>query len=90
MFHLHFIDPIVRFFFFLIGISHYSLLDFISLDDDDAPQKRDRENDCVCLSGNAEGKNCVCCLDFNISETFDLGRACVKVRYISQSEGVHM
>jgi hypothetical protein len=44
----------------------------------------------VCLNGNAEGKNCICCLDFNISDTFDLGRACVKVRYLSQTEGVHM
>jgi hypothetical protein len=69
----------------------HSSTDFISLDDDDdAPQKRDREDDCVCLSGNAEGKNCICCLKFNISDTFDLGRACVKVRYLSQTEGVHM
>lgn len=39
------------------------------------------------------GKNdgsCICCLDFNVSETFDLGPACVKIKYLSQEEGVTM
>ncbi|CAG9801104.1 unnamed protein product [Chironomus riparius] len=84
-------------YFFILLISSFiiiancGILDFISLDDeDDAPQKRDRENDCVCLKGNAEGNNCVCCLDFQFSDSFRLDPACVKIRYVSQSEGVHM
>lgn len=71
-------------------IVNCGILDFISLDDeDDAPQKRDRENDCVCLKGNADGHNCVCCLDFQFTETFRFDPACVKIKYVSQSE-VHM
>lgn len=70
------------------------IIDFISIDDDedDKPQKRDRESDCVCLKkGSSDSSsNCICCLDFNISETFDLGQACARIRYISQAEGVNM
>lgn len=99
--HLHFVDPIVSdiyrelsLLFFSYSLKRFFILfiftDFISLDDDDAPQKRDRESDCVCLKGNSDGNNCICCLDFNISETFDLGPACAKIRYLGQTEGVHM
>lgn len=76
---------------FLISI--FVSQDFISLDEDeDAPQKRDRESDCVCLKkGSSDSSSsCICCLDFNISDTFDLGQACARIRYISQSEGVSM
>lgn len=70
------------------------LIDFISLDDEDdaSPQKRDRESDCVCLNkGTSDSSSsCICCLDFNISDTFDLGQACARIRYISQDEGVSM
>lgn len=63
----------------------------MSLDDeDDAPQKRDRENDCVCLKGNSDGNNCVCCLDFQFSDSFRFDPTCVKIKYLSQTEGVEM
>jgi Domain of unknown function (DUF4773) len=42
----------------------------------------------VCLKASAEGNNCICCLDFNISEAFDVGPACAKIKYNSQEEGV--
>jgi hypothetical protein len=84
MFSLHFFFP-----FMLLQKK-----DFISLDDEDdaSPQKRDRESDCVCLKkGTSDSSSsCICCLDFNISDTFDLGQACARIRYISQSEGVSM
>jgi len=57
-------------------------------DDDDAPQKRDRESDCLCQSSGPDGSSCICCLDFNVSETFDLGPACCRIKYLSQNEGV--
>lgn len=64
--------------------------DFISLnDEDDVPQKRDREEDCVCLKGQSDGNNCVCCLDFQFSDSFRFEPTCVKMKYISQDE-VHM
>lgn len=60
-------------------------------EDDEAPaQKRDRESDCLCQKSGPDGSNCICCLEFNISETFDLGPACVRIKYLSQNDGVGM
>jgi hypothetical protein len=44
----------------------------------------------VCLNKGSPDGSCICCLDFNISETFDIGQACARIRYISQTEGVSM
>lgn len=67
--------------------------DFLSLEEDDdapAPQKRDRESDCLCQKSDAEGSYCLCCLEFNISDAFDLGPSCVQMRYLSQADGIAM
>jgi len=65
--------------------------DFLSLEDDDAPaEKRDRESDCLCQKSGPDGSNCICCLEFNVSDAFDLGPACVRLKYLSQDEGVSM
>lgn len=32
----------------------------------------------------------ISCLDFNISDTFDLGPACVRMKYLSQTDGIAM
>lgn len=83
------IDPVAsRLTFFLLFFSS----DFLSLeDDDDAPaEKRDRESDCLCQNSEIDGSHCVCCLQFNVSEAFDFGPACVKINYLSQDEGVAM
>ena len=59
-------------------------------EDDDAPaQKRDRESDCLCQkSGGSDESNCICCLEFNFTSDLDIGPACVRVKYLSQTEGV--
>lgn len=51
-------------------------------------EKRDRESDCLCQKSGNDGNNCICCLDFNVSDTFDLGPSCVRMKYLSQTEGV--
>lgn len=72
------------FLFFRSFVFNFIILfhpDFLSLSgDDDTPQKRERENDCLCTGQIAKDHSCICCLDFNVSETFDLGPACVRVR----------
>lgn len=87
-------DPVGHLFrgFMVILLPHSStfLTDFLSLDDDDAPQKRDRESDCLCQNSGPDSRSCICCLEFNVSETFDLGPACVRLKYLSQTEGVAM
>lgn len=58
-------------------------------EDDDAPaQKRDRESDCLCQKSGPDGSNCICCLEFNFTSELDIGPACVRVKYLSQAEGV--
>jgi len=86
----------INYLFILIIVSHQlivitkcGILDFLSLDEDDAPaQKRDRESDCLCQKAVPDGSNCICCLEFNFTNDLDIGPACVKVNYISQLEGV--
>lgn len=51
-------------------------------------EKRERESDCLCQKSGSDGGNCICCLDFSVSETFDLGPSCVRMKYLSQDEGV--
>lgn len=69
-------------FYFIILFVIFLHPDFLSLSgDDDTPQKRERENDCLCTGQIAKDHSCICCLDFNVSETFDLGPACVRVRH---------
>lgn len=51
-------------------------------------EKRERESDCLCQKSGSDGSNCICCLDFSVSETFDLGPSCVRMKYLSQDEGV--
>lgn len=76
---------------FIISLN-FLFKDFLSLeDDDDAPaQKRDRESDCLCQKSGPDGSNCICCLEFNISESFDIGPACVRIKYLSQADGIAM
>lgn len=71
---------------------HFLFKDFLSLEeDDDAPaEKRDRESDCLCQNIGPDGSNCICCLEFNFTEVLDIGPACVRVKYLSQTEGVSM
>ncbi|CAO1311263.1 unnamed protein product [Diamesa hyperborea] len=84
----------LNYFLICLVLTHFvvincGILDFLSLSgDDDTPQKRERENDCLCTGQIAKDHSCICCLDFNVSETFDLGPACVRMKYLSQSEGV--
>lgn len=63
--------------------------DFLSLEeDDDAPQKRDRESDCVCQNRTAhEASTCACCVDLNFSG-IEGGTVCTKMKYLSQEEGI--
>lgn len=78
---------------FLLSHENFLFKDFLGdlESDEDAPaQKRDRESDCLCQKSGPDGSNCICCLEFNISETFDLGPACVRMKYLSQTEGVAM
>lgn len=65
--------------------------DFLSLEkDDDAPAAKARESDCLCQKSEKEGNSCICCLEFNVSDAFDLGPACVRMLYLSQADGVSM
>lgn len=83
------VDPVDSRFYYLT--KHFLFKDFLSLEEDDAPaEKRDRESDCLCQKSGPDGSNCICCLEFNISETFDLGPACVRMKYLSQADGIAM
>ncbi|CRK91366.1 CLUMA_CG005039, isoform A [Clunio marinus] len=78
-----------------ILIANCGILDFLSLEEEEnvSVQARERESDCLCQKSGPDGSNCICCLDFNISETLDvldLGPACVRLTYLSQTDGVGM
>jgi hypothetical protein len=70
----------------------FSYLDFLAEleegEEELKAEKRDRESDCLCQKSGNDGNNCICCLDFAVSETFDLGPSCVRMKYLSQEEGV--
>lgn len=85
------VDPDESYDDFIIS-QNFLFKDFLSLgEDDDAPaEKRDRESDCLCQNSGPDGSNCICCLEFNYTEILDIGPACVRVKYLSQTEGVAM
>ena len=44
----------------------------------------EEQKNCLCT-----GPTCICCIDFNIT-FIDLGGTCVRIQYLSQSEGVNL
>lgn len=72
-----------------IVLRSFLFKDFLSLEeDDDAPQQRDRESDCVCQNRTEhEQSTCACCVDLNFSG-IEGGTVCTKMKYLSQEEGI--